>query len=322
MNYPIDTIQSRVFAWYATNGRHDLPWRNLDKLGIDVPYGVLVSEIMLQQTQVDRVVPKYRAFMHYYPTIQTLALARPAQVVTLWSGLGYNRRAILLHKAAGVVNDAYKGKVPRDYDELVALPAVGTYTAAAILAFGYNQRVAVLDTNIIRFYELLFWGYNRPSHKAMEAFALQFVPQPVKGEGRRHASDVNVNWGSGAWHSALMDLMSVARTKKSPADQQAWLVHALKLKPDWPLPVVDDAPLKRPKQSKFTHSPRYYRGKIVAFLRDKPEHRATYAQIQKLVRSLAMPTNYNPEEIVAGLKRDGIVVFHEPLKPRSRIMLP
>ncbi len=306
MKYPISTIQSTVLAWYKTNGRHDLPWRNLNKLGIDIPYGVLVSEIMLQQTQVDRVIPKFRAFTHYYPTVHKLAAARPAQVVTLWSGLGYNRRAILLHKAAGVIADIYKGKIPADYDELNALPAIGPYTAAAILAFGYNQSVAVLDTNILRFYELLFWGHERPKQKEMETFALQFVPEDKSRE----------------WHSALMDLMSLARTKKTPLAQQTWLLHALQLKPTWTLPKLDNRALKRPKQSKYTHSPRYFRGKIVSYLRDRPSHTATFGQIKKLVTSLDMPTSYNLEAILIGLKGDGIVVFHEPLRPRSRISLP
>lgn len=306
MKYSIHTIQSAVLAWYKTNGRHDLPWRNLDKLDIDVPYGVFVSEIMLQQTQVDRVVPKFRAFMHYYPTVQKLATARPAQVVTLWSGLGYNRRAILLHKAAGVIADVYKGKVPADYGELNALPAIGPYTAGAILAFGYNQPVAVLDTNILRFYELLFWGHDRPKAKEMEAFVLQFVPE---GKSRE-------------WHSALMDIMSIARTKKSPADQQTWLSHTLQLKPTWTLPKLDDRALKRPKQSQFTHSQRYYRGKIVSYLRDRPSHTATFGQIQKLTTSLDIPKTYNLEAMLVGLKRDGIIVFHEPLRPRSRVSLP
>jgi A/G-specific adenine glycosylase len=304
--HPTPNIQSHILHWYKANGRHDLPWRNLDTLGIDVPYGVLVSEIMLQQTQVDRVVPKFRAFIDYYPTVQKLAAARPAQVVTLWSGLGYNRRAILLHKAAGVIVDMYKGKIPADYDELNALPAIGPYTAAAILAFGYNQPVAVLDTNILRFYELLFWGHNRPKQKEMEAFALQFVPHDKSRE----------------WHSALMDLMSIARTKKSPLDQQLWLLHALQLTPTWPLPKLDDRALKRPKQTKFTHSPRYYRGKIVAHLRDRPNHSATLGQIRKMVTSLNMPATYNLEGILDSLKRDGIIIFHEPLRPRSRISLP
>src|SRR6266498_621279 len=151
---PIEAIQQAVLIWYRSNRRHDLPWRNLDKLGIDVPYGVMVSEIMLQQTQVRRVILKYLAFLATFPTIQDLAQAPTAQVLSLWSGLGYNRRALMLHKVAQAIVTRFCSELPDILNALVALPGIGPYTAAAILAFGFNQSVPVIDTNIQRFYEL------------------------------------------------------------------------------------------------------------------------------------------------------------------------
>jgi len=121
----------------------DMPWRdNTD------PYYVLVSELMLQQTQVDRVIPKFELFMMTFPTIKDLAEASLADVLTVWSGLGYNRRAKFLHAAAGKVVTDFKGNIPDTYDELVSLPGVGPNTAGAILAYSFNQPITFIETNI------------------------------------------------------------------------------------------------------------------------------------------------------------------------------
>lgn len=302
----VHVLQKAVLTWYKTHGRHDLPWRNLTKLGLDVPYGVMVSEFMLQQTQVERVIPKFRAFVHYFPTIQKLANATPAMVITLWSGLGYNRRAIMLHQAAQEIVRQYSGVVPQDQPSLEALSGIGPYTASAILAFGYNQQVAVLDTNIERFYELLFWGYDKPSLQERTSFVLDFVPTTR----------------SCIWHSALMDLMSQVRSLKSPHVQQQALLEVLAIQPTWQLPKLSTAPLKRPKQSKFHRSPRYYRGRIVAFLRTQSDHKATFHQLTLLMEQQALPQDYSLVALLEGLHKDGLVLFRSPLKPRSIIRLP
>lgn len=120
-----------------------MPWRDNTE-----PYCVLVSELMLQQTQVDRVIPKFELFMSLFPDIAALAAAPLADVLTAWSGLGYNRRAKFLHAAAKKVVDEYGGVVPDTYEGLVSLPGIGPNTAGAILAYSFNQPVTYIETNV------------------------------------------------------------------------------------------------------------------------------------------------------------------------------
>ncbi len=135
-------VRRIVWRHYRTHGRHDLPWRQTTD-----PYKILVSEVMLQQTQVARVVPKYEAFVARFPTVQALAAAPLREVLVLWSGLGYNRRARMLHEAAKWVC-AHGGAFPRTQAALQQLPGVGHYTAGAVCAFAYNQCVPLVETNI------------------------------------------------------------------------------------------------------------------------------------------------------------------------------
>ncbi len=132
-----------IKKYYTEHGRSHLPWRQTHD-----PYKVLVSEVMLQQTQVDRVLPKYEVFIKKFPTATALSKANLHDVLALWSGLGYNRRAKFLHEAAKVVVVKYKGKFPKDVFVLESLPGVGPYTARAIAAFAYNQPVVFIETNI------------------------------------------------------------------------------------------------------------------------------------------------------------------------------
>ncbi|QHN43253.1 A/G-specific adenine glycosylase [Candidatus Mycosynbacter amalyticus] len=134
----------------------DMPWRR-DTRG----YYVLVSEIMLQQTQVDRVVPKFEAFVARFPDFETLARAPLADVLTLWSGLGYNRRAKFLHEAARAIVDYHGGVLPATHDELVTLPGVGRNTAGALLAYVYNQPVLYVETNVRTVYLHHFFADRR-----------------------------------------------------------------------------------------------------------------------------------------------------------------
>ena len=151
----IRRFQRRLLTWYAEHGR-DLPWRRTRH-----PYRVLVSEIMLQQTQVDRVVPKYREFLRHYPTIETLAAAPVEAVRRLWYPLGYNIRPIRLHAIARESVARYGGRLPDREDELRQMPGIGRYTAGAILSFAYGQDAAVLDTNVRRVLGRVFLGPRR-----------------------------------------------------------------------------------------------------------------------------------------------------------------
>jgi A/G-specific adenine glycosylase len=146
----LEAMQDAVLAWYGKNAR-DLPWRRTHD-----PYAILVSEVMLQQTQVVRVVPRYLEWLERWPTVEALAEATPAEVIRAWSGLGYNRRAVNLHRCAQAV--ATHGGFPREPAELANLPGIGPYTAAAIACFAFGAQIAAPDTNARRVLERAFPG--------------------------------------------------------------------------------------------------------------------------------------------------------------------
>lgn len=142
-NQKIINFQRYIYHWFDQNGRHNLPWRQNYQ-----PYQIMVSEIMLQQTQVDRVIPKFENFLKKFPNIHALATAPTAEVLRNWQGLGYNRRALNLQKAAKTVITDWSGEMPKTKDELLSLPGVGPYTASAIAVFSYNLPETVIETNI------------------------------------------------------------------------------------------------------------------------------------------------------------------------------
>lgn len=139
----VEAFRDRVLSFYRERGRHDLPWR----LTRD-PYAVLVSEVMLQQTQVSRVVPFFERWMASFPSPDSLAAAPLEAVLEHWQGLGYNRRALALRRAAEQISAEHGGRVPRDYDSLLGLPGVGPATAAAVSAFAFGDARPYIETNI------------------------------------------------------------------------------------------------------------------------------------------------------------------------------
>lgn len=143
MNKKEQQFVQTVWEYYLREGRHDLPWRKTHN-----PYRILVSEVMLQQTQVERVIPKYREFLKQFPALAQLARAPLGDVLRVWQGLGYNRRAKMLHECAKQIDSVYNGSFPRDFDALVILPGIGSYTAGAIMAFVWNTPVPLIETNI------------------------------------------------------------------------------------------------------------------------------------------------------------------------------
>jgi len=141
-------FEQHIWDYYGAYGRHDLPWRCADAAGIFDPYRIVVSEVMLQQTQVQRVIPKFEMFIAAYPDFAALAAAPLADVLILWNGLGYNRRAKFLWQLAGEVMAKHDGILPRDNQALVRLPGIGPNTAGAILAYAFNKPVTFIETNI------------------------------------------------------------------------------------------------------------------------------------------------------------------------------
>src|SRR5260370_19962052 len=138
----LELVHSHILQWYAVE-RRDLPWRSTDD-----PYAILVSEIMLQQTQVERVLPKYQQFLAAFPTVADLAAAPTADVISIWSPLGYNMRAVRLQSIARQVMAEYGGRVPHQIEEIFKLKSVRRYTAGAVAFFSYKQQDSTVCTNI------------------------------------------------------------------------------------------------------------------------------------------------------------------------------
>lgn len=210
-------FQQKILQWYAQHGR-DLPWRNTQD-----PYKILVSEFMLQQTQVSRVIEKYHEFLRRFPTIQTLARASHAEVIRAWLGLGYNRRAIFLHECARAIASDFNGIIPKDHEKLLKLPGIGPYMCRSILVFAFNADVAAVDTNIRRIFIAEGFVHEKSSASDLQKIAEELLP-------RGHSRD---------WHNALMDYGSLVLTSAGTGIK----------------------PLTR--QSKFYKSFRWYRSKVV-----------------------------------------------------------
>jgi A/G-specific adenine glycosylase len=194
----IRRFQRSLLGWYGKHGR-DLPWRRTR-----VPYRVLVSEIMLQQTQVDRVIPKYLQFLRTYPTMRRLAAAPVDDVRRLWYPLGYNIRPVRLHAIARETVARYRGRLPDDGEALRGLPGIGRYTAGAIRCFAYGRDVAVLDTNVRRVLGRVFLGPRRLAR--------------TRGDARFWAlADALVPAGHGYdFNQALMDFGATWCTPRKP----------------------------------------------------------------------------------------------------------
>lgn len=205
----IYTFQKKIFLWYKIHQR-DLPWRpptlKLRRDGTKDPYKILVSEVMSQQTQLGRVIPKYNAWIERFPTLERLAQASVAEVLRSWSGLGYNRRALNLQKAAQVIVKEYQGKFPEDVQTLEKLPGIGKYTASAVACFAFDAQIPVIDTNIRKVIAHEFFKGELPEEKAIEEVARQILPIGKAYE----------------WNQALMDYSSlVLKDKKIPVPKQS-----------------------------------------------------------------------------------------------------
>lgn len=246
---PVPAVISHeaVTDWFAANGR-DLPWRHSRD-----PWEILVSELMLQQTQVARVVDRLPRFLERFPTPSACAAAPAGDVIDEWAGLGYNRRALALHRAAGVMVEAHDGAVPRDLADLLALPGIGPYSARAVRVFAFEEVDAVVDTNIARVLARVAGEPMRAA--AVQRLADQLVP----------ADDP---W---TWNQAVMDVGAL-RCRPTPrcddcplATDCAWATAG---RPD-PDPAATTAGVST-RQSTFEGSDRQGRGRLVDALRRGP----------------------------------------------------
>lgn len=182
-------FQDTVWSYYHEHGR-DLPWRHVDVDGSADPYKILVSEIMLQQTQAGRVIPKYEQFLALFPDVTALASAPQQAVLVAWNGLGYNRRARFLHQAAQAIVSQHDSVVPHTEKELVALPGIGINTARAVLTYAFNQPTLFIETNVRTVYIYHFFENQESVH---DVDILEIVERTMDKEQPRE------------WYWALMD---------------------------------------------------------------------------------------------------------------------
>lgn len=281
---PQGDLRRPLMRWYRLNGRHTLPWR----LTRD-PYAVLVSELMLQQTQVDRVLPYYERWLSKWPTVATLAAASAADVIREWAGLGYNRRALYLHRAAIAVDERHGGRFPAAAEALRALPGVGPYTAAAIASFAYRKRVAVTDTNIARVLARAVLGAG----SAKDLPASQITCAADRLLPGRNARDHNL---------ALMDLGATVCTARAPSCD----VCPVRGRCAWLAAGAPPSTIRLSPSPAFASTARFARGRIIDTLRQSEGTDA-----DTLTRLL--PASHQPHllQYLEGLERDGLVVARE-----------
>jgi A/G-specific adenine glycosylase len=287
-------IQSGLLGWFEEHAR-DLPWRRTRD-----PYAILVSEVMLQQTQVDRVLPYYTRFLERFPTVKDLANAATSDVIRIWSGLGYNRRAVNLQRAARAVVDELGGSFPDDPADLKKLPGIGAYTAGAIAAFAHERDVAFLDTNMRRVVSRVIFGTESARESdAMEA-ASALVPP-------------GLGW---TWNQALIEFGALQCTARRPAcivcplreDCAAYSTMQVALQ-------RKSSRTRQAKSAPFESTSRYYRGRIVEALRALPADEPTgipLAELGPRVRE-GFTSKDLPwlRDLIDGLERDGLALVAE-----------
>ncbi len=236
----VRTFRSLVWRFYARHGRHDLPWRKTRD-----PYKILVSEVMLQQTQVARVIPKYELFLQKFPTPRTLANASVHDVLSVWQGLGYNRRGVALKRAMESITREHDGKIPNDAKLLVGLPGIGPYTAAAVLAFAFNRPAVCIETNIRTVYLHHFFNDRADVRDAEIA---ELIEKTMDKEKPRQ------------WFWALMDYGAYLKTSGVRLNEKR---------------------IGYKKQSKFKGSDREIRGAIVRALTQQVRATMTLTALAK-----------------------------------------
>lgn len=289
---PPSHLHAPLLAWYSASAR-DLPWRAADR----TPWGVLVSEVMLAQTPVDRVLPVWTTWMRRWPTPAALAAETPGESVRAWGRLGYPRRALRLHAAALDIVLRFGGEVPMDPDQLRSLPGVGDYTAAALASFAFGQRAVVLDTNVRRVLARLLTGseHPRPSITAAERALAASVLPDLDGE-------------AALWSVAVMELGALVCTSSSPrcstcpvSSSCTWVALG---RPAY------DGPQRLVQ--KFAGTDRQVRGRLLAVLREAP------GTVGKVSLDAVWVDGVQRERALDGLVADGLV----EVLPGARYRLP
>jgi A/G-specific adenine glycosylase len=272
------SLREPILNWYAEKAR-DLPWRRPDA----TPWGILVSEIMLQQTPVSRVLPAWEAWLRRWPTPAALAAEPPGEAVRQWGRLGYPRRALNLHACARRIVAEHGGRVPSRYEELRALPGVGDYTAAAVASFAFGGRHVVLDTNVRRVLARAVQGVRYPARATTAA-------------ERRIAESLLPAVDAPRWAVAVMELGALVCTARSPrcgecpiADRCAWRLAGC---PD------HDGPPRRGQA--YAGTDRQCRGRLLAVLRQ------AHGPVPKAALDAVWDDAVQRERALDGLVADGL----------------
>lgn len=277
-------LATPLIAWYREHAR-DLPWR---RPGFGA-WGVLVSEFMLQQTPVNRVIPHLEAWLQRWPTPDDLASAPPAEAVRQWANLGYPRRALWLHRAAVEIRDRHAGAVPRDVDALLALTGIGAYTARAVAVFAYGERHPVVDTNTRRVLARAVDGRSQPGAPSVRDLAAMDAVLPARAEEAAVMNAAAMELG------ATICLARVPRCGECPiADACAWRLAG---HPD----TGDD----RRRQAAWEGSDRQARGAVLRALR------ATAHAVPLDRVAPDWPDAVQRERAIASLLADGLVELSE-----------
>ena len=285
-------IAARLSRWYAEHAR-DLPWRRPGT----TPWAVLLSEVMLQQTPVVRVIPAWAAWLERWPDPATMAAANPGQVLRMWGKLGYPRRALRLHECAVALVRDHRGQVPDDIDRLLALPGVGVYTARAVATFAFGQRHAVVDVNVRRVVGRVARGQGEPGPPST----------------RRDLGDVDALLprepaAAARTSIALMELGAVLCTAARPRCSQCPVAQACRWRLDG-YPTYD-GPRARPQ--KFVGTDRQVRGRLLDVLRETPD------PVTRAALDLAWAEPAQRDRALTSLVHDGLV---DPLAD-GRFALP
>jgi A/G-specific adenine glycosylase len=314
---PVRALGDRLLSWYAENKR-DLPWRRTRD-----PYALIAAEMMLQQTGVERIAPKWEAFVRRFPTWEALASASLGEVIREWRGLGYNRRAVSLHRIARAVVERFGGRVPDDRRTLLELPGVGPYTANAILSFVHERDVPAIDVNLQRVIGRVVFGRGDAPMADVERAAREALPA-----GR-----------SSDWNQALMDFASLQCTLRRPACRLCPLgdVCAYVAVPDDdPLaerapgaasargdPPVDGPPIlygrtagperqaarrAAERRAPYLASRRYLRGRVVEAARRLARGAVLrLPEVRQIIAESQAPDETDADSLLAGLVRDGLL---------------
>jgi len=299
----IARVHQFLLQWYMAEQR-DLPWRSTHD-----PYAVLISEIMLQQTQVERVLPKYFQFLAAFPTLSDLASATTADVISVWVPLGYNRRAVNLQAIARQVIAKYDGRIPDTIEELLTLKGIGRYTAGAIACFAYRKQVATVDTNIRRVLHRIFLGLEQPAPRLNDA-QMRSLAEQVLPAGEAYN-----------WNQALMDLGATICSSgnpqcvRCPLQENCLAYSEMSQHSLFPSGTVlrqlrKVAEKKADYQTQpFTSTNRYFRGRVVSLLRSLP----TGTRMQLVDLGPQIKPTYSEEDLpwlqklIGGLAKDGLV---------------